>query len=174
MLSFRLPDIRGRARREAHEMMLVEGFIEGRSSPSKAVMNHGALYELAIFDKPDPLDGPFFEETIYVTPSAIPPPDPMQRRSSCDAIAQRGRRARAHVTDRFMPSAACSATAVSSMLEVAARPIGGLCARRAEASREARRRGGPGHFAGGTAAAPRARRVTSTTWRRESRRRPAS
>ena len=32
-------------------------------------MEHGALHILALFDKPDPLDGPFFEETIYVTPS---------------------------------------------------------------------------------------------------------
>jgi hypothetical protein len=33
-------------------------------------MHHGALHVLAIFDKPDPLDGPFFEETIYITPSS--------------------------------------------------------------------------------------------------------
>ena len=32
----------------------------------------GALHTLALFDKPDPLDGPFFEETIYVTPSRLP------------------------------------------------------------------------------------------------------
>ena len=38
-------------------------------------MNRGSLDVLAIFDKPDPLDGPFFEETIYVTPSTAPPRD---------------------------------------------------------------------------------------------------
>ena len=42
-------------------------------SPSKVCSRRGRLEVLAVFDKPDPLDGPFFEETIYVTPSRQPP-----------------------------------------------------------------------------------------------------
>ena len=50
----------------------IEGFIEGREYAVEGVLTQGALQAFAIFDKPDPLDGPFFEETIYVTPSALP------------------------------------------------------------------------------------------------------
>jgi len=38
----------------------------------EATLDDGVLTPLALFDKPDPLDGPFFEETIYVTPSRLP------------------------------------------------------------------------------------------------------
>src|SRR5204863_8979121 len=64
----RSPEVRAE-RNEAHETALVEGFIPGREYAVEALMHRGALHVLAIFDKPDPLDGPFFEETIYVTPS---------------------------------------------------------------------------------------------------------
>jgi biotin carboxylase len=53
------------------DLMLVEGFIEGREFAIEGVMLDGRLDVFAIFDKPDPLDGPFFEETIYVTPSCL-------------------------------------------------------------------------------------------------------
>src|SRR5439155_20931830 len=61
-------DIRAE-RDDAHDLVLVEQFIEGREFAVEGLMNHGSLDVLAIFDKPDPLDGPFFEETIYMTPS---------------------------------------------------------------------------------------------------------
>jgi len=51
------------------ETALVEEFIAGQEFAVEGLMEHGVLRVLAIFDKPDPLDGPFFEETIYVTPS---------------------------------------------------------------------------------------------------------
>ena len=70
------PDVRAE-RDEAHDGVLVEGFIEGWEFALEGLLHHGSLYELALFDKPDPLDGPFFEETIYVTPSLAP--EPMQR-----------------------------------------------------------------------------------------------
>ena len=56
-------------RDDAHEHVLVESFIPGREYAVEGVLTHGAFTPFAIFDKPDPLDGPFFEETIYVTPS---------------------------------------------------------------------------------------------------------
>src|SRR6266545_3556687 len=51
---------------------LVERFIPGFEVALEGLLNHGELQVLALFDKPDPLDGPFFEETIYVTPSRLP------------------------------------------------------------------------------------------------------
>jgi hypothetical protein len=116
------PDVRAE-REEAHDGVLVEGFIEGWEFALEGLMHHGVLYELALFDKPDPLDGPFFEETIYVTPSLAP--DPMQR-DIVDAIARAAAalglthgpiHAECRVNDRGV-----------YVLEVAARPIGGLCA----------------------------------------------
>src|SRR5262249_34276173 len=54
------PDIRAE-RDEANDSMLVEGFIPGREFAVEGLLHHGELHPLAIFDKPDPLDGPFFE-----------------------------------------------------------------------------------------------------------------
>src|SRR6266699_3589815 len=51
--------------------LLVEEFVPGREVAVEGLVTHGALHVLALFDKPDPLDGPFFEETIYVTPSRL-------------------------------------------------------------------------------------------------------
>ena len=62
------PDVRVE-RDAAHDMLLVESFIPGREFAVEGVLTGGALRLFAIFDKPDPLDGPFFEETIYLTPS---------------------------------------------------------------------------------------------------------
>ncbi len=64
----RSPEVRAE-RNDAHSLALVEGFIPGREFALEGLMHHGELHVLALFDKPDPLDGPFFEETIYVTPS---------------------------------------------------------------------------------------------------------
>ena len=47
----------------------MEGYIDGREFALEGLVTEGRLRTLAIFDKPDPLTGPFFEETIYVTPS---------------------------------------------------------------------------------------------------------
>jgi biotin carboxylase len=52
--------------------ILVEDFIPGVEVSLEGIMNRGRLKMLALFDKPDPLDGPLFEETIYVTPSRLP------------------------------------------------------------------------------------------------------
>jgi hypothetical protein len=51
---------------------LIEDFIPGFEVALEGLLDHGELHVLALFDKPDPLDGPFFEETIYVTPSRLP------------------------------------------------------------------------------------------------------
>ncbi len=54
------------------EQMLIEDFIPGVEVALEGLLTNGQLRVLALFDKPDPLDGPFFEETIYVTPSRLP------------------------------------------------------------------------------------------------------
>ena len=53
--------------------LIVEGYIPGREFALEGVVTAGRLRTLALFDKPDPLEGPYFEETIYVTPSREPP-----------------------------------------------------------------------------------------------------
>src|SRR5262245_61193273 len=63
-------DVRGE-RDDAHDTILVEGFIPGHEYAVEGILHEGRLHVLAIFDKPDRLDGPFFEETIYVTPAAL-------------------------------------------------------------------------------------------------------
>ena len=58
-----------------HDRLLVERYIPGREVAIEGLLTNGNLRVLAIFDKPDPLEGPFFEETIYVTPSRLPDSD---------------------------------------------------------------------------------------------------
>ncbi|MGB9483647.1 MAG: ATP-grasp domain-containing protein, partial [Candidatus Dormiibacterota bacterium] len=52
--------------------LLVERFVAGPEVAVEGLLFDGALAVLAIYDKPDPLDGPFFEETIYTVPSELP------------------------------------------------------------------------------------------------------
>jgi hypothetical protein len=120
-------------RNDAHETILVEGFIPGREYAIEALLHHGALHILAIFDKPEPLLGPFFEETIYVTPSSAPV-DVQDRigeaiRKAAKAIDLH--HGPVHAECRVSPAtrSARSEQADVFVLEVAARPIGGLCAR---------------------------------------------
>jgi ATP-grasp domain/L-amino acid ligase C-terminal domain 2/ATP-grasp N-terminal domain len=117
------PDIRAE-RNEAHDTAIIEGFIPGREYAVEALMHEGTLRVLAIFDKPDPLDGPFFEETIYVTPSSAAE---AEQPAIEDAIG----RAAAAIGLRHGPiHAECRVNGDGVfVLEVAPRPIGGLCAR---------------------------------------------
>jgi formate-dependent phosphoribosylglycinamide formyltransferase (GAR transformylase) len=119
----RQPDVRAE-RNDAHATALIEGFIPGREYAVDALLQHGALHVLAIFDKPDPLDGPFFEETIYLTPSAAAEPT---QRAIVDAVT---RAAQALGLHHGPIHAECRVNDDGVfVLEVAARPIGGLCAR---------------------------------------------
>jgi ATP-grasp domain-containing protein/L-aminoacid ligase-like protein len=119
----RSPDVRAE-RNEAHASVLIEGFIPGREYALEGVLHHGRLHVLALFDKPDPLDGPFFEETIYVTPSSA-------SEAAQAAIVDGVRRAAGAIALRHGPiHAECRVNDDGVfVLEVAARPIGGLCAR---------------------------------------------
>lgn len=113
------------ATREANlDHMLVEGYIPGREVALEGILTDGALRVLAIFDKPDPLEGPYFEETIYVTPSRLP--ESQQRavnKCAIDAVRALGlSHGPVHAEFRINEDGVWP-------LEVAPRPIGGLCAR---------------------------------------------
>ena len=117
------PEIR--ATREPNlDQMLVEGYIPGREVAVEGLLTDGALRTLAIFDKPDPLEGPYFEETIYVTPSRLP-------ESQQHAVLQCARDAARALGLSHGPIHAEFRINGAGVwpLEVAPRPIGGLCAR---------------------------------------------
>lgn len=105
--------------------LVVERYVDGTEVAVEALLRGGRLEVLAVFDKPDPLVGPYFEETLYVTPSRLP----------------------AGTQDRVVEAVAGAAAAIGLvegpvhaelridaegqpwLLEVAARSIGGLCSR---------------------------------------------
>jgi len=118
------PQIRA-ARSGLEDAILVEEYIPGREFAIEGALTDGTLTVFAIFDKPDPLEGPFFEETIYVTPSRVPEAL-QQRMAACvqDAAVALGlRHGPVHAECRV------AADEEVYVLEVAARPIGGICSR---------------------------------------------
>ncbi len=110
------------------DRILVEGFIPGREVALEGLLDGGALKTLALFDKPDPLDGPFFEETIYVTPSRLP--DTVQaviRECAAQAAEALGLfDGPVHAEIRVDPDGPQPDPVI---VEIAARSIGGLCSR---------------------------------------------
>jgi biotin carboxylase len=101
---------------------LVEDFIPGVEVALEGILTHGQLKVLTLFDKPDPLDGPFFEETIYVTPSRLPE-EVQQQIAHAVALASAAlglREGPVHAELRVNERGPW-------MLEIAGRSIGGLC-----------------------------------------------
>jgi biotin carboxylase len=101
---------------------LVEEFVPGYEVALEGLLMDGELHRLALFDKPDPLDGPFFEETIYVTPSRHPERE-QTALTACAAAAARALGLRAgpvHIELRHNDRGPW-------LIELAARPIGGRC-----------------------------------------------
>src|SRR5260370_29032060 len=103
---------------------LVEEFIPGFEVTVEGLVTDGKFRMLAIFDKPDPLDGPFFEETIYVTPSRLW--RDVQRRivetTAAATLAMGLTKGPVHAELRVNEHGPW-------VIEVAARAIGGLCSR---------------------------------------------
>ncbi len=121
--------------------VLVESYVPGAEVAVEGLLVRGELHVLAIFDKPDPLEGPYFEETIYITPSRL---DAVTQdaitRTVADASAAIGLvegpvhaelRLPSHSVNAFGRQMAKSVHRSPSpvLLEVAARSIGGLCSR---------------------------------------------
>jgi biotin carboxylase len=104
--------------------LLIERFIPGREVALEALLRGGKMLPLALFDKPDPMNGPFFEESLYITPSRLS--SKKQRsilRSAARAVEVLGlREGPIHAEFRFNDEGPW-------VLEVAARSIGGLCSR---------------------------------------------
>ncbi|MCX2725958.1 ATP-grasp domain-containing protein [Thermomicrobium sp. 4228-Ro] len=108
----------------ANALILVEQFVPGFEVAVEGLLTNGTLTVLAIFDKPDPLDGPFFEETIYVTPSRLP---------------QNIQHAIAHTTEKAAKALGLRTGPIHAelrvnergpwVIEIAGRSIGGLCSR---------------------------------------------
>jgi len=121
----RVRAIQARADRDAAALgLVVEDFIPGREFALEGMLQNGALTTLALFDKPDPLDGPYFEETLYVTPSRLPPAMQDRVREDTAHICRLAglREGPVHAELRINERGVW-------FLEVAARSIGGLCGR---------------------------------------------
>jgi hypothetical protein len=107
---------------EPSRQFLVEEFIPGYEVALEGLLMNRRLQALAIFDKPDPLDGPFFEETIYVTPSRTPAllqaaiTDCAERAAGALGLAEGPIHAELRYNERG-----------PWLIELAARPIGGRC-----------------------------------------------
>ncbi len=117
------PEIAQRGGALAHQI-LVETFIPGQEVALEGLLIRGELKVLALFDKPDPLDGPFFEETLFITPSRLPAnvQTTIATRTAQAAEALGLREGAVHAELRVY-------NADAWVLEVAPRSIGGLCSR---------------------------------------------
>ena len=117
--------IQSRADRDAQDLgLIMENFIPGSEYALEGSLERGELTTLALFDKPDPMDGPYFEETLYITPSRLPEAlqdcihEDVARACRVAGLAAGPVHAEVRVNDQGV-----------WILEVAARSIGGLCGR---------------------------------------------
>lgn len=109
---------------DAQRYLLIEQYITGAEIAVEAMLHHGQLQILTIFDKPDPLEGPFFEETYYVTPTRLSEVQQYEVHRVVELACQ------AYGLREGPVHAECRINANGVfILEVAARTIGGLCAR---------------------------------------------
>jgi len=123
---FERPELR--SQRECDfSQALVEDYIPGEEVATEGVLIDGALKLLTIFDKPDPLEGPFFEETIYVTPSRLS----AQQQEAILRSAENAARAIGLAHGSMHAEFRINERGVWPV-EIAPRPIGGLCARSLE------------------------------------------
>ena len=109
---------------EEHHTLLVESFVPGPEIALEGMLAGGELTVLAIFDKPDPLDGPFFEETIYVTPSRLP-----QSVQALAAMRVREGCAAYGLTEGPVHAELRIHDGDAWIIEIAGRTIGGDCAK---------------------------------------------
>ena len=117
------PDVRA-LRDPANDAILVEEYIPGREVAVEGVVTNGVLQVFATFDKPDPLEGPFFEETIYVTPAGLSEFGERRVIRQLEAAV-----AAVGLTDGPVHAELRLNDRRVFVLEIGARPIGGLCSR---------------------------------------------
>ena len=106
------------------QYLLVEDYIPGIEVALEGIIIDGELNTLALFDKPDPLEGPFFEETLYITPSRLVREiqDELHNATAEAAEALGLQHGPVHAELRYNEDGA-------HLIEIAARTIGGLCSR---------------------------------------------
>ena len=109
-------------REPALDRLLVETYIPGREVAIEGLISEGRVRVLAIFDKPDPLEGPYFEESIYVTPSRLP----AESQAALEDCAAKTVRALGLTTGPLHAEFRVN-EAGPWVLEAAPRSIGGLC-----------------------------------------------
>ena len=114
----------GNSQTDTSQYLLVEDYIPGIEVALEGILLDGELKTLALFDKPDPLEGPFFEETLYVTPSRLPADvQEALHNATVEAANALGlQHGPVHAELRYNDKGA-------HLIEIAARTIGGLCAR---------------------------------------------
>jgi predicted ATP-grasp superfamily ATP-dependent carboligase len=117
------PEIRA-LREPEPDALLVERYIPGGEVAVEGLLTAGRLRVLAIFDKPDPLEGPYFEETIYLTPSRLPAYAQILLKSCLESCVRALGLAHGPLHAEFRIN-----EAGPWVLEIQPRPIGGLCAR---------------------------------------------
>lgn len=105
--------------------LLVESYVPGEEVAVEGLLRGGQLSTLAVFDKPDPLEGPYFEETLFVTPSRL---DPVTQKTVLAAVEDAAA-AVGLVEGPVHAEVRVGEDGVVWLLELAARSIGGLCAR---------------------------------------------
>jgi len=113
---------------ELKTKLLAEQFISGDEVAYEGLLNDGELQQLAIFDKPDPLEGPFFEETYYIAPSRHPQIIQQQVHETVEAACA----AYGLTNGPVHAELRIDNNARVWVIEVAARTIGGECARMLE------------------------------------------
>ena len=117
------PDI-VRKHEDQDRFLQVEDYIDGEEFALEGILTHGRFQTIALFDKPDPLRGPYFEETLYVTPSRAP--------AAVQAVIIETVRCAVEALGLTHGPLHAEMRVNSDgvwMLEVAARPIGGMCAK---------------------------------------------
>ena len=109
---------------ELRDQVLLEQYIPGQEVAVEGMLHQGELQILTVFDKPDPLEGPFFEETYYITPSRhaeqilLQLQETVQQACEAYGLVEGPVHAECRINEHGV-----------WILEVAARTIGGLCAR---------------------------------------------
>ncbi len=121
----RIRSILSSAGRNPQSRLLVEEYVPGDEAAVEGLMVDGSLEVLAVIDKPDPLTGPYFEETIYTTPSRHP--DRVQQQVTL--LAERAARVLGLYAGPIHAEARIPPDRDPVLVEIAARSIGGLCGR---------------------------------------------
>lgn len=105
--------------------ILIEAYIDGIEIAYEGYLQNKKLNTITIFDKPDQLTGPYFAETIYVTPSSLDNDlqlaIKMEIEKSCKAYGL--------VTGSIHAECRIDKNNKVWILEIASRTIGGDCAR---------------------------------------------